>query len=208
MNAKTKIEKAIDYIAKMGTARGPEISEASGIPAERVSAQLYQYVKAGVLVSCKVTRPGMQSINEYRLGGHIPGDAWRDFKVNVHSAHEQKRAESQQKKPTTHRPPTQADHPQVSDKNSGSTSADSPLVATGRAVTEAKPHRKAPQNASGVGGNVTNPDPDQTRFGYWSDGNLSIMQGDMSMVLPAADAHRLAIFVLSCLNACACEVTR
>lgn len=198
MSEKTKTEKAIDYIAENGSARSPEIAKASGMKSDEVSSRMNPYVHAGVLVSCRVAYPGKPSCNEYRLAGHVPANAWRDFKANIHSAHEKQRIAPNKTPPITAPAPTPADQPQVSVKNSGSTPVESTFPpATGRAVTQEKPHRKTAQPVPGAGGHV--PDKDQARFGYWSDGNLSIMQGDATVVLATADAKRLADFLMNCM---------
>lgn len=207
MSATSKLEKAIDYIAKHGTARSPEIAKASGMKSDEVSARLHAYVKAGVLVSCRVAYPGKPSCNEYRLGSHVTAAAWRDFKVNVHSSAHEKKRMATNNKPNPPPAPTPADQPQVSDNNSGSTSADSSLVATGRAVTKEKPHRKAAQHASGAGGHVTAkavqniPEniSEQPKFGYFSDGSIEIIDHGIVTVLDAADAKRLADFLMNCM---------
>ncbi|MDP1681047.1 MAG: hypothetical protein Q8L39_04655 [Burkholderiales bacterium] len=205
MTTKTKTELAIDFIAKQGVARSADIGEASGIQEKSVCTMLYHYVRGGVLVSCRVEQSGKPSCNEYRLATGVTAQTWRDFKVGLFSEAAVPKAPPKRITPPA---PTPADQPQVSVTNSGSTQVVPP--ATGRAVTEKKPHRKATQRAPGVGGHVTAkvarnipeniPDPDQARFGYWSDGNLSIMQGDMHMVLPSADAGRLAEFLINCMT--------
>lgn len=182
----TKTEKAIDFIAKQGTARSLDISKASGIPVNQVCSILYLYVKAGVLVSCRVEQPGKSSCNEYRLGGHVPADAWRDFKINVFSSDKSK------KKQILPPAPTPADRPQVSVNNSGSTQVVPP--ATGRAVTDKKPHRKASQPAPGAGGHVD----EKASWSLRSDGSMLIMSGGQTVYLAPKDIVHLSDFLGYC----------
>lgn len=36
------------------------------------------------------------------------------------------------------------------------------------------------------------------QYAFWNDGNLTIMQGDMRIVLPTHETKRLADFLLNC----------
>lgn len=220
MTTKTKTENAIDYIAKQGAARSTDIGEAANITANQVCSTLYPYVRGGVLVSCRVEQPGKPSCNEYRLATGVTAQNWRNFKVGIFSASavpktppvrslpsEKKSPQQKQVLPPTH---MSADQPQVSDKNSGSTLAEnSSLAATERAVTVAKPHRKASQPAPGAGGHVTAiaarnipdniPDPVIPKFGYFSDGSIELSHGEQYIELDAVAAKRLADFLMNCM---------
>ena len=82
MSAKTnKTEMAIEFIAKKGTARSEDIAQISGFKSHEVAVRLHPFVTGGVLVSCRVQRPGKPSCNEYRLGTGVTIDNWREFKV-------------------------------------------------------------------------------------------------------------------------------
>ena len=200
MGTKSKVEIAIDFIAKNGAARTAEIAKVSGIAQNDLASRLYPYVRGGVLVSCRVSQPGKASCNEYRLAGSVSANAWRDFKIGVFSE-----ATLKAKPNRTPPAPVPADRPQVSVKNSGSMQVVPP--ATGRAVTEKQPHRKAAQPAPGAGGhvaakparNIPENIPSQVKFGYFSDGSLRICQCERAIELDPVDAKRLADFLLNCM---------
>lgn len=208
MTTKTNMtEKAITFIAKNGVARTEAIAKAAGFAASVVSARLHPYVQGGVLVSCRVEQPGKASGNEYRLATGVTLDNWRSFKIFAKPI--EKEALKDQRKQVLPPAHTPADRPEVSETNTGSTSAEnSSLAATGRAVTVAKPHRKASQPAPGAGGHVTAkaaqnipkniPDPVIPKFGYFSDGSVRIVKGGSAIELDQADADRLVTFILSC----------
>lgn len=191
MGTKSKVEIAIDFIAKNGTARTADLAKVSGIAQNDLASRLYPYVRGGVLVSCRVSQPGKASCNEYRLAGIVPANAWRDFKIGVFSEATLK-AKPKQATPPAHTP---ADQPQVSDNNSGSTPRCPPTFPSSeRAVTQEKPHRKAAQPASGVGGHVIS-----AHFAYWSDGRVSIINDGKTIELNPKDAKRLADFLMNCM---------
>lgn len=65
--SESKISRVIAYIKLHGSARTPEIAEHLGIENKSVLPLLWDHVQRGLLVTCKVERPGQKAINEYRL---------------------------------------------------------------------------------------------------------------------------------------------
>lgn len=63
----SKISRVVAYIKLHGSARTPEIAEHLGIENKSVLPLLWDHVQRGMLVTCKVERPGQKAINEYRL---------------------------------------------------------------------------------------------------------------------------------------------
>lgn len=231
MTTKTKIENAIDYIAKQGVARTDEIGEAIGEHKYKVAGLLAYAVKTGVLVSCRVERPGKKPCNEYRISGGgkpvnfgdlppqkasskskrspvstprsetLPNSHPRTEQVvrrgKLLTGEEARPLQNESMKEMRKLPPapTPADRPQVSVNNSGSTQVVPP--ATGRAVTDKKPHRKASQPAPGAGGHVDQ----EASWALHSDGRLVIYMGGDAIDLTAKDAMRLAAFLECCYSA-------
>lgn len=68
----SKRKQAMEFIAKAGTARSPQIAEAVGMEAKNVMGLLRPYVERGDLVMCKVEVPGQRAVNEYRIGPGMP----------------------------------------------------------------------------------------------------------------------------------------
>ena len=63
----TLTEKALNLIKKTGCARSPQIAAELDIEVKQVAGILALAVNNGVLLCCKVNRPGQAPINEYRL---------------------------------------------------------------------------------------------------------------------------------------------
>jgi hypothetical protein len=73
--------RALHFIQKNGPVRSDQIAEHCDIRPKDVSALLAPFVTKGDLVTCKVTRPGLPPVNEYRLSaGSIPSE-WGNFTV-------------------------------------------------------------------------------------------------------------------------------
>lgn len=74
MPEKSKIETAIDYIAKHGSARTPELADLLRVPEKNVQPNLQKPIETGYLVSCSVevnTPDGMRKMKEYRLSALV-----------------------------------------------------------------------------------------------------------------------------------------
>lgn len=81
----SQTQDALDYIRSKGTARSDEIAAACGLRLAVVSALLWQSVKDGLLVTCKVERPRKPPMNEYRFAAGAGGKAV-DFKPLTRTA--------------------------------------------------------------------------------------------------------------------------
>lgn len=77
----SRTQRAIDYIAKKGSARSDEIAAAIDIEPKDVSALLAPAAAGGFLVTCKVSRPGKPPVNEYRLSAGYAPSEWRNFRI-------------------------------------------------------------------------------------------------------------------------------
>lgn len=64
-------EKIIDFIRKKGTARTDEIVSGLKVNKDSISTLIKPAIDAGLLLVCKVSVPGKQPVNEYRIGSGI-----------------------------------------------------------------------------------------------------------------------------------------
>jgi hypothetical protein len=70
--AGSKTEQLIDALRKLGTARGQQLADATGIAASSIQGMLDGAVKKGEIIVCKVSVPGgHQAQREYRIGPGI-----------------------------------------------------------------------------------------------------------------------------------------
>lgn len=82
---KSKIETALDYIARHGTARTPAIAEALGVEERHIRPMLDPALRNGYLVSCQVEvrQPDgtMRKMMEYRVSEVVAESKanWREF---------------------------------------------------------------------------------------------------------------------------------
>ena len=89
-NEKTKIQRGIDYIHKHPNCRTDDLAEVMSCDSRSVAATLWPALSAGLVISCKVERPGQRAVNEFRLSAASPdGKApiWPAWKAgNAHLA--------------------------------------------------------------------------------------------------------------------------
>lgn len=88
MPEKSKIEMAIEYIAKHGSARTPELADLLRVPEKNVQPNLQKPIETGYLVSCSVevnTPDGMRRMKEYRLSALVSESkqTWSGFLAQV-----------------------------------------------------------------------------------------------------------------------------
>jgi len=86
MTEKTKTETAIEYIAKHGSARTPDIASLLKIPDKNVQPLLQKALETGYLISCTVqvnTSNGIKRMKEYRLSATVSESKihWREFSL-------------------------------------------------------------------------------------------------------------------------------
>lgn len=82
---KSKIQRGVDYIAKHPGCRTADLAKAMDTKPENVIPTLQDAIKAGLILTCKVTRPGLVPCNEFKLSTACPeGKApdWREFKIS------------------------------------------------------------------------------------------------------------------------------
>ena len=82
---KTKIQRGIDHIHKHANCRTAELAEVMDCDQRNVAATLWPALQAGLVISCKVERPGQMAVNEYRLSAASPdgmAPIWPAWKAN------------------------------------------------------------------------------------------------------------------------------
>lgn len=103
---KTKIQHAIDYIAAHPGCRTPELAKALDCEIKNVLPCLQDGIKAGLIITCKVERPGQVAISEFRLSASAPegkSPDWKTFRIN--------RNQPDALKPPPAKPARAHDHP-------------------------------------------------------------------------------------------------
>ncbi len=82
---KTKIQRGIDHIHKHPNCRTDDLAAVMDCDSRNVAATLWPALQAGLVISCKVERPGQRAANEFRLSAASPdGKApiWPAWKAN------------------------------------------------------------------------------------------------------------------------------
>ena len=80
-NSKTKIQIGIDHIAKHPGCRTDALAAAMDTDTKNVIPAINDAIKAGLIVTCKVERPGKAPMNEFRLSSSAPANPdWREWK--------------------------------------------------------------------------------------------------------------------------------
>ena len=88
MEKETKIQRAINVIEKKPGIRTADLAAAIGVPPAKVAPLIFAATNSRFVLTCKVERPGLAPVNEYRLSaGLAPVNEYR----SVHAA-EQVRA--------------------------------------------------------------------------------------------------------------------
>lgn len=90
---KSKIQRGVDYIAKHPGCRTQDLAKAMDTKQENVIPTLQDAIKAGLILTCKVTRPGLVPCNEFKLSTACPegkGPDWREFKISQRTPKELK----------------------------------------------------------------------------------------------------------------------
>ena len=79
---KSKIQRAIDHIAAHPGCRTDDLAKAIGSETQNVAPTIFEAVQAGLILTCKVARPGGGATNEYRLSSSAPTNPdWREWKA-------------------------------------------------------------------------------------------------------------------------------
>lgn len=162
----SKSKQALDYIAKSGSARSPQIAEAVGMETKNVMGLLRPYVDRGDLVMCKVEVPGQRSVNEYRPGAWAP---------NAFTPLGQKRARPQAKAILAEAVPATRIEPAVLDE--------APLADLGLWEPEPDSPPPAPPNEPRI------------EFALWESGRLDIYDGAELFQIGPQDVSRLRRFL-------------
>lgn len=77
---KSKIQRAIDYIAVHPGCRTYDLAKAMGSETHNVAPTIFEAVQAGLILTCKVVRNGGGATNEYRLSSSAPANPdWREW---------------------------------------------------------------------------------------------------------------------------------
>jgi|JI10StandDraft_1071094.scaffolds.fasta_scaffold609140_2 hypothetical protein len=90
----TKIQRGINYIAKHPNVRTPELAKALDADPKNVQAILWEAIKTGLILTCKVERPGQPPIAEFRLSSaanEATPPNWKEFSIGRRKADAQKK---------------------------------------------------------------------------------------------------------------------
>lgn len=80
---KSKVQQAIDYLVSHRSARNQELASLMRCEPKAVHAMLQDPIKYGLIITCKIERPGERSTYEFRLSAIAPeGKAidWRSWR--------------------------------------------------------------------------------------------------------------------------------
>jgi hypothetical protein len=86
----TKIQRAINVIEKKPGIRTADLAAAIGVPPAKVAPLIFAATNSRFVLTCKVERPGLAPVNEYRLSAGVRAGDWDEYR-SVHAA-EQVRA--------------------------------------------------------------------------------------------------------------------
>jgi len=170
MTEKTKIETAIDLIAKQGSARTPEIAQALGIVEKNVRPLLDPAIRAGYLITCQVekhTPDGIRRMSEFRLSSTVSESkvSWKLFKIKSASS-----------APST--APTKAEPAPVKP------AVEPTVEAPGAVKAQAEPFEQKLTVQTG-----------KSLFLLGSDGCLRIEAGGITFELTRDETHNLGLFL-------------
>lgn len=90
MEKETKIQRAINVIEKKPGIRTADLAAAIGVPPAKVAPLIFAATNSRFVLTCKVERPGLAPVNEYRLSAGVRAGDWDEYR-SVHAA-EQVRA--------------------------------------------------------------------------------------------------------------------
>ncbi len=183
---KSKIQLGIDHIFKHPGCRMDDLAPVLGIERKSVIPCLYEAIKCGLILSCKVERPGTVPVNEFRLSASAPdGKApdWKTWKkANPPQDIARRGKESQ----------TQAHRGANNGSSGGSERSRAHLPG---AVTAVEPPTPAPQQAEARSGVISLPSDVEMNIRIDNDGRLHIAQGDFAIELHFKHTRELGKFM-------------
>lgn len=179
MTEKSKIETAIDYIAKHGNARTPAIAETLGITEKNVRPMLDPAIRTGYLVSCQVqvhTPDGIRRMSEYRLSSTVSDSkvSWKDFRIKNGTSAEKTAS------------PTAKSAPTIS---SATPVPEDPADAVCQAIPPTIPTLPLEQDKRAMA------QADKSLFLLGSDGCLHIEAAGITFQLTRDETHHLGMFM-------------